>query len=94
MEYVSLSELRQRKPRTIDEFFEIREKIRMLEEARQKGIHDDATAVETARRKGREEGRQEARAEKAREVARYLLAHGVLTDLPVADVEAIRRDIP
>ena len=80
------------------------EQTRQRYEARQKALHDYATAIETAKREGREEGRQEGRQEgehqKAREFARYLLTHGTAmeevaqaTGLSVTEVAAIAKTL-
>lgn len=78
------------------EFLSHDEQTRQRYEARQKALHDYATAIETANREGIEEGEHR----KAREVARYLLTHGIpveevvrATGLVLTDVEAIQREI-
>ena len=86
------------------EFLSHDEQTRQRYEARQKALHDYATAIETAKREGREEGRQEGRQEgehqKAREFARYLLTHGTAmeevaqaTGLSVTEVAAIAKTL-
>ena len=78
------------------EFLSHDEQTRQRYEARQKALHDYATAIETAKREGREEGEHQ----KAREFARYLLTHGTAmeevaqaTGLSVTEVAAIAKTL-
>ena len=75
--------------------------VREQYEARQKGLHDFHSAMETQRDEGREEGRAEGREEgrqNMRAAAREFLAMGVsreqvarATHLSIAEVEALER---
>jgi len=78
------------------EFLSQDEQTRQLYEARQKALHDYATAMETAQRVGREKGHQEER----RAVAKRLLLKGLsvgdtaeMANLSSAEVEAIAKAI-
>jgi predicted transposase/invertase (TIGR01784 family) len=76
------------------EFLSQDEQTRQRYEARQKALHDYATAIETAERRGRQEGEHG----KAVLVAMRLITQGLsientaqLTDLPISEVEAIAK---
>ena len=78
------------------EFLSHDEQTRQRYEARQKALHDYATAIETAERRGRQEGEHG----KAVLVAMRLITQGLsientaqLTDLPISEVEAIAKSI-
>jgi len=78
------------------EFLSHDAQTRQRYEARQKALHDYATAIETAKRQGREEGQREER----RTTAKRLLLKGLsveetaeFTHLAVSDVEALAREI-
>ena len=58
------------------EFLSQDEEARQLYEARQKALHDHASAIGAARDQGRTEGRTEGRKERDMEFARQLLAEG------------------
>lgn len=83
------------------EFLSHDEQTRQRYEARQKALHDYATAIETAKREGEEKGRQEGRQEGLHEaqrlIAQALLAEGdsvekvmAITGLTRLEVEASR----
>lgn len=72
------------------------EQTRQRYEARQKALHDYATAIETANRQGRQEGRQEER----RAIVQRLLLKGVsiedtaeIANLALSEVERIAKTI-
>ena len=87
------------RPQAVDvlEFLKQDRAIREQNEAREKGMRDFWSQMETQRDKGREEGREEGR-QNLRAVARALLAMGVsrekvarATQLSTAEVEALER---
>ena len=73
------------------------EQTRQRYEARQKALHDYATAIETAKREGREEGKHQ----RAVQMARKMLRAGMevrqvadVVELSLEEVEAIQREFP
>ncbi len=71
------------------EFLSHDEQTRQRYEARQKALHDYATAIETAKRAGREEGKED--------MVRRMLVAGLpieqiaaITGLPIADITALQ----
>ena len=82
------------KAMTTLEFLSQDQKTRMLYEARQKALHDYASAIGHAEERGMEKGKLEGRLE----VARRMLTKGVsleeaadLTDLSMEELAALQR---
>lgn len=82
------------------EFLSHDEQTRQRYEARQKALHDYATAMETAKQEGRQEGRREGLLEERQATAKRLLLKGLsveetaeLANLAVGEVEAIAKTV-
>lgn len=78
------------------EFLSHDEQTRQRYDARQKALHDYATAIETAKREGREEGEHQ----RAVHTARKMLRDGMevrkvadFVELSIEEVEAIQREL-
>ena len=107
MEELAKEDPAMRKALTTLEFLSQDEEARQLYEARQKALHDYASAIGEARDKGRtegrvegrEEGRTEGREEGRKEIARQLLAEGEplervarLTGLSLQELQKLSAD--
>ena len=100
MEELAKEDPMMQKALTTLEFLSQDEQTRMLYEARQKALHDYASAIGEAEDKGRAEGREEGREEGRMETARAMLADGMeteliarLTGLSAEEVERLRKQI-
>lgn len=65
------------------------ENMRRIAEMREKALHDEANAINSAEEKGRAEGRTEGAIDKAVKVVKNLLAKGFTLEetLAVADID-------
>ena len=56
------------------------EKIQELARLREKALHDEASALSTARKEGREEGREQGRDEREDELVKRMRENGIPED--------------